>query len=301
MTISLFQACQNTQANNVFFLFNQRLYPEVHELWGAMKNRTDNEWLALYQHTMLDGLTDMSPLLIKVADGNPGETLFWALNQAMSDVVHAGFIIETDWSLEELHQHWLQWIDVLKPNDEPLHLPVYFPLLFQRLWDVLDEKEKIRFKGKQYRLYTLIKNAEGECVLQPFSEFAGVETDHEPQAFIHYQFTQQSFDDYFYPERIEALVTGLYEKYYQESDQTLEWVREHFHEGLALAKQKYLSTDTIDQETFATYRFILGNRFYEHPEFARVHGANSLRDRIDRFADITRRVRDELQAYNDWS
>jgi hypothetical protein len=118
---------------------------------------------------------------------------------------------------------------------------------------------------------------------------------------VHFplQLTQDQYDRFFHPEQRHALAETLYRKLLTQYGDalSLSLVEARFDERLTLAQNRYADATELDQETFALYRFYLGDRFDEHPEFQRLLNFYSLRQAIGEFHHQYRGREDELHAY----
>lgn len=292
---SIFNAISESETGTVYFLFDQVQHPEAKAFWQAMRLRPDVQWVPLWQGSEFEHFSEASPLLITVVDGNPGESLLYWLHDYTSGYERAGLVGRYHGDLTQIHQHWLAWCSIFYPDKQQAILRFYDATVLPLFWSVLTDEQQVAFRGAHHQLYVPVIE-EQKPGLMPFFSQPLTPNVTAPQAYP-VTFTQAQYDTFFYPERLASLIDTLYSKLAPNYAWLLPraMVKARFYEGIALAQTRYPQADSLGQETFALYRFYLGDRFDEHPEFYRLLAFFPLREAIGQFNE-TFKGRDEALA-----
>lgn len=295
---SLFPLLSQAQGKQVYLLFDQVQFTQGREFWDTMKNRRDVDWYYLLSGTPLAYLEEGSPVLISVSDGNPGETLYYWLCEHLEAPERFGFIGVYDGSLAEVQRHWQNWVYFWDKNQRSMMLRFYDIAAFPLWYDILTPAQKQKFKGKHESIAFCQRSDAIDLSLFQWPELP---YEDDPQAASVYpvQLTAAQHEQFFYPQRIESLVDELFRRLAPDYAWLLpqSMVRLRFHEGLALARQRYNLATSLERETYALYRFYIADRFDEHPEFIRLMSFYSLRDAIGHFYDFYLTHQEDMSAY----
>ena len=299
---SIFEVLSETEEGTLYVIFDQVQHPEANEFWKTMRLRSDVEWCYLWQDSQYMQYQDASPVLITIADGNPGESLLYWLNDYTEHYERLGVVGRYNGSLKQIYQHWRNWLSVLYPDGQEALLRFYDPMVIASFYSVLTDIQKRAFKGEHYQLYIPCLN-EGKphlCAVMS-GEVAGEPTEELNQQSMTYpvKLTPSQYSLFFYPERLDSLIDSLHNKLAPNYAWLLprENVAIRFDEGLELAAQKYPDTDALGRETFALYRFYLGDKFDEHPDFYDLLAHHSLRNAIGKFDEKYQGRSEELMNY----
>ncbi|WP_084717542.1 DUF4123 domain-containing protein [Vibrio rhizosphaerae] len=288
-----------SERKTCYLLFDRIQFPQATEFWNTMKRREDVTWCELLRGSELQHLTDVSPLLIDIRDGNPGETLYYWLAENEPRAEQFGFVGLFDGDFSALRAHWHPWVCCLYPDLTQVMLRFYDPAVLPQWWRILTPAQQYSFQGKHQGIYLPIRD-EQQLKLRAFDlSSASVPVDPQTEIQLPLQLTQAQFDRFFYPEQLHSLVETLYQKLLPQYGESLSLaqVESRFHEGMALATEKYAGATELDKETYALYRFYLGDRFDEHPEFQRLLHFYPLRQAIGELYHQYLGREDELAAY----
>lgn len=295
---SLFEV-MSASSGTLYLLVDKQLFPKLEEFWSAFSNRSDAKWLPLYQDSDYHQLLDFSPLLIEIANGNPGETLFHWLLEQDEPYLRFGLVGVYPGTLNDVHKHWARWLTCLYPNGDHALLRFYDPSVIDKLWRVFTTDQAQSFCGYHIALYTAYNNDKSEALVKLTAKDWHNDEPYE-DAFTQFKLTQIQHDCLFYEQRVNSLASTLHEKLAPKYGWLLPYVnvKERFWEGLSIAKEKFPQESSLAHETYALYRFYLSSHFDEHPEFQRLLKLFPLRESIKQFHEMFKREPDLLDNYS---
>lgn len=296
--VSLFEV-MSSSTGTLYVLVDKMLFSQIDEFWGAFSGRLDANWLPLYHETEYHHLSDSSPLLIEIKEGNPGETLFYWLLEQDEFYSRFGLVGVYPGSLKDIHQHWARWLTCVYPDGRDAMLRFYDITVIQKLWNVLTYPQKKAFYGQHHGLYAPYSLKSDEALITLADKVWFSEDEEKNETFTQLVLTQPQYDELFYEKGIKSLACTLHNKIAPNYGWLLPYVtvENRFWEGLAIAKEKYPKESFLAHETYALYRFYLSSHFDEHPDFKSLHRQFSLRESIRRFYERFQQEPHLLDAY----
>ncbi|MEF1257065.1 DUF4123 domain-containing protein [Vibrio sp. M260112] len=298
-SVSLFDIMSNT-SDTLYLLVDKPLFPKINEFWGAFSTRNDAHWLPLYQNTDYHQLSDFSPLLIEIKEGEPGETLFFWLLEQGDAFLRFGLVGVYPGTLKEIQAHWAKWLTCIYPNGEQAMLRFYDFSVLQKLWQVFTQQQQAALCGKHIALYAPFSSEKNQalCKIQAVDWLTNQQLESQ-QKFTQLTLTQAQYDVLFYEQRINTLAGILHEKLAPQYGWLLPYanVKNLFWEGLAIAAQKYPNESSLAHETYAMYRFYLSSHFDDHPDFQTRLRQYPLRQSIGHFHQRFQQEPDLLHGY----
>ncbi|WP_332399643.1 DUF4123 domain-containing protein [Vibrio metschnikovii] len=293
---SIFNVLSETNVGTLYVIFDQVQHPEAYEFWCAMKLNQNVEWRYLWQDSQFAHFQEASPILITLYDGNPGESLLYWLNDYTENYERLGIVGRYNGGLAQIHQHWLNWVSVFYPDTQEALLRFYDPAVISFFYSILTDVQKQAFRGEHIQLYLPCIHENKPYLSAVFEEV--IEPQKEAMVYP-ITLTSEQFNTFFYPERLDSLIDSLHSTLAPDYAWLLprENVAVRFYEGLELAAKKYPNADTLGHETFALYRFYLGDKFNEHPDFYILLAHHSLRAAIGKFNQKYQGRKEELMDY----
>ena len=300
---TLFEVLSST-SETVYMLLDRLLFPGVDEFWAAFQTRQDTIWTPLYRNSKYDHLSDLSPILVDIKIGAPGETLYHWLVDQDENYPRFGFIGVSPLSFNDLRALWKPWLTCLYPNGDHALFRFYDPTVLQRVWPILKNEDQRYFLGKHSAIYLphIVQERKTLSKLVDKTDFKESKT--KPVQFHQFQLSQQQYDILFYEKRVRSLISSLHSQLAPDYAWLLPYqaVEARFREGLSIAAERYPNESTLAHETYATYRFFLSSDFDSHTQFQTLLKQYPLRKSIGRFTTMCQTHTELLNGYHqeDW-
>ncbi|SHF24996.1 DUF4123 domain-containing protein [Vibrio gazogenes] len=260
------------QDSTLYLMLDVATQDNFWQHWQSRLLAQAPEWQYLYHQTSFDHLKSVSPILIRVTDGNVGNDIL----QFLPDT-NWGCLFVSPFSLDALLKHWQCWMTIYLPNGQESLFRLYSPRILQLFLqtEFVDDADRGRLTDPFLQMLTVTNTPLVYDVL-----FCQPEARPSPL----------SQGEWFYME--DDLFTAIEALYH---DQTLaDLAIELFHEtpgtcmslgyddvilGLddSLKKAAYYPRASFqERKIFAFSRFIYGSHFWQLPQFQIVLETSSL-------------------------
>lgn len=317
----------NHSEQPVYWLVAADVHPEFQEFWLAQIQNNPCHWCRVFDGSRFEAYSGASPLLIRIEDGSPGETLFhWVLdalrgaakaedpsapNSAFdSPFENIGQIWQSPEDLQALKQQLQPWLTCHYPFDETSLFEFYRNPVMRRWLLVLSPEDKTALIGTATLYLPGVPDSEADTYFWYSAQLPQINSTTTRQLSLQKQRQQQlteqggyrlskaHYSQIFYEDRIERIVMQIYQQLVQQQGELFDpaWVQLRFEQSLELGRRLYPQEDDITIETFALYRFLISSEFYQHSEFIRLTREYSIRDSIGLFSR-SEEYRAELQQH----
>ncbi|MCE0559154.1 DUF4123 domain-containing protein [Motilimonas sp. E26] len=287
------------QQHYLYLLLDVAKFDEFWEQWQARSNKAQTQWCYLYQKTRFDHLSQVSPLLIQVEEGEFADDVLQWLSALLSN--DWGILFSSTLTLESVLSHWQSWLTCFLPNGSETLFRFYEPnimalFLTDESFDDNDRQTLVGVCGEiflateiphQYtRLYV---NTEREDVCLPNAPW-----------FYFEQEQLDAIDGLYYQERLSELAVELF-KLAPSICMPLSkrQVKAGLHQGIELAKQQFPNAPSKAKEHFSLQRFLLGSRFYQHASFFLITQTLPLLNALIEFSNNSRYKQEVEERFHD--
>ncbi|RRO02856.1 DUF4123 domain-containing protein [Pectobacterium aquaticum] len=267
-------------------------YPELPEYWQAFQPAAAEIWQPLYFGKGAESWQMWAPIVVKIEEGKPGETLLHWLTDTQPARQSGVILMHGELTLQQMADFWQQRIFCLWPDGTRALFRSYASEVLLAWWSTLDRAAQTDFLGPLNNLYLPIVNSKcGEYQL-----FAQQDVNKEKKNDInqiyhitltHYQYYLLANDN-----RLHRLANELF---FFVSAQCffpldIEIVKSRFISGIALAENYYPKASEAECEAWSAHRWVLGSEFYLHPIFIHLTERYSIADSIRIFKSEPERI-----------
>ncbi|MCY9850673.1 DUF4123 domain-containing protein [Pectobacterium jejuense] len=276
----------------LFAIISPLSYPKLPEYWQAFQPAASDIWQPLRFGKDAENWQMWAPIVVKIEEGKPGETLLHWLTETQPDR-HSGVILmHGELTLQQVADFWQQRISCLWPDGTKALFRSYAPDVLSAWWSTLDLAAQTDFLGPLNNLYLPIVNSErGEYQL-----FAQPDVNKENKSDInqtyhitltHYQYYLLANDN-----RLHRLANELFLFVSAQCvfPLDIEIVKARFISGIALAGNYYPKASEAECEAWSAHRWVLGSEFYLHPIFIHLTERYSIADSIRIFKSEPERI-----------
>ncbi|MBE5223379.1 DUF4123 domain-containing protein [Pectobacterium sp. A113-S21-F16] len=267
-------------------------YPELPEYWQAFQPAAAEIWQPLYFGKGAESWQMWAPIVVKIEEGKPGETLLHWLTDTQPARQSGVILMHSELALQQVIDFWQQRIFCLWPDGTRALFRSYAPEVLLAWWSTLDFAAQTDFLGPLNNLYLPIVNSKcGEYQL-----FAQQDVNKEKKNDInqiyhitltHYQYYLLANDN-----RLHRLANELFlfvsAQCFFPLD--IEIVKARFISGIALAENYYPKASEAECEAWSAHRWVLGSEFYLHPIFIHLTERYSIADSIRIFKSEPERI-----------
>ncbi|WP_116186552.1 DUF4123 domain-containing protein [Pectobacterium aquaticum] len=267
-------------------------YPELPEYWQAFQPAAAEIWQPLYFGKGAESWQMWAPIVVKIEEGKPGETLLHWLTETQPARQSGVILMHGELTLQQMADFWQQRIFCLWPDGTRALFRSYASEVLLAWWSTLDRAAQTDFLGPLNNLYLPIVNSKcGEYQL-----FAQQDVNKEKKNDInqiyhitltHYQYYLLANDN-----RLHRLANELFLFVSAQCFFSLdiEIVKARFISGIALAENYYPKASEAECEAWSAHRWVLGSEFYLHPIFIHLTERYSIADSIRIFKSEPERI-----------
>lgn len=284
---TLFEISQR-HAFPLYAIIDPLNYPALPEFWRAFQPVAAQLWQPLRFDKQAADWQVWAPMVVKVTEGGPGETLLHWLVDTQSAKHHGVILMNAELSLKAMAAYWQKRITCLWPDGTRALLRSYAPEVLSSWWQTLDDNAKTNFLGPLTSLYLPIADSEhGQYRLLIEREKGG-----EVNPDYQIQLTRDQFYLLADENRLHRLANELFlfvsTLYFLPLD--IEVVKSRFISGIKLAKVRYPRATEAECEAWSAHRWVLGSEFFQHPAFIHLSEHYTLGDSIRIFKAESERV-----------
>ncbi|MCL2891250.1 DUF4123 domain-containing protein [Brenneria tiliae] len=263
-------------------------YPDLPQFWRAFQPAAIDLWQALRFDKQAADWQAWAPIVVKVEQGGPGETLLHWLVDTQPATHHGVILMNGDLSLRQVVAHWQQRITCLWPDGDLALMRSYAPEVLLPWWRTLDGDAQTDFLGSLNNLYLPLPDDEQGRYQLLIEREKGGETPPDYQIQLtRYQFYLLADNN-----RLHRLANELFlfagTLYFFPLD--IEVVKSRFISGIELAKERYPQATEAECEAWSAHRWVLGSEFFQHPVFIHLIEHHTLGDSIRIFKSASERI-----------
>jgi hypothetical protein len=305
----ILSTCSNKQ---IYLLVDTVFYDDFWDFWSSFQPKARQSWCYLFQNSRYEALTSVSPLLITIEEGGAGETLYYWLLEHPLLFSNACMLIKSQLPLRELLHFWHQRISAIYPNGECDLLACYSSPLLAMFWRSLSPIEQGQFLGEQTHIYlpTVLLLSEQQLNDEPtiataseFSLLASDPTnDHVEDSEnifsidVPYRLSDGQYEQLSRSQRRYRMVNDIFLRLSQYFTFVLDidHLTSLFFSSIDMAQKAYPKESEFSLETFAVYRFVLENDYFDNPDFKALLFQYDLRTSIQMFYQQHPPIYDDL-------
>lgn len=298
----LFQILNADTSKQVYLLVDPAFYDDFWPFWSSFQPKARQLWCDLFQNGPYDALASMSPLIIKIEEGGAGETLYYWLVKQSELFNKACLLIESRLSLNELRDFWQQRISAIYPNEQCDLLVSYSPPLLKLFWLSLSANEQALFLAEDTDIYLpaalFLQDMQDSAAIKPpsancFSRLTchpldalQAATDNGFSIEAPYKLNDSQYELLSRNQRRYRMVNDIFLRLSQYFTFVLDidHISSLFYSSIEMAKANYPNESEFALETFAVYRFVLENDYYQNAEFKALQSTYDLRTSIQIFS-----------------
>ncbi|MBJ7224040.1 MULTISPECIES: DUF4123 domain-containing protein [unclassified Brenneria] len=284
---SLFEISQR-HALPLYAIIDPLNYPALPEFWRAFQPMAADLWRTLHFDKQAADWQFCAPIVVKIEEGGPGETLLhWLVDT--QPAVHRGVILMNSAApLQPVVDCWQRRIACRWPDGTSALLRSYAPEVLLPWWQTLDDAAKMDFLGPLTSLYLPISDSEhGQYRLLIEQEKGG-----EANPDYQIQLTRYQFYLLADANRLHRLANELF--LFVSTlclfPLDIEVVKSRFLSGIELAKARYPRATEAECEAWSAHRWVLGSEFFQHPAFIHLTKHHTLGDSIRIFKAEPERI-----------
>lgn len=267
-------------------------YPELPEYWQAFQPAASDIWQQLHFGKDAESWQMWAPIVVKIEEGKPGETLLHWLNETQPARQSSVILMHCELALQQVIDFWQQRIFCLWPDGTRALFRSYAPDVLSAWWSTLDRAAQTDFLGSLNNMYLPIVSSErGEYQL-----FAQQEMNNKNKNEIKkdYQINLTRYQYYLLANnnRLHRLANELFLFVSAQCvfPLDIEIVKARFISGIALAEKYYPKASEAECEAWSAHRWVLGSEFYLHPIFIHLTERYSIADSIRIFKSEPERI-----------
>ncbi|MEQ9867873.1 DUF4123 domain-containing protein [Pectobacterium odoriferum] len=267
-------------------------YPELPEYWQAFQPAASDIWQQLHFGKDAESWQMWAPIVVKIEEGKPGETLLHWLNETQPARQSGVILMHCELALQQVIDFWQQRIFCLWPDGTRALFRSYAPDVLSAWWSTLDRAAQTDFLGSLNNMYLPIVSSErGEYQL-----FAQQEMNNKNKNEIKkdYQINLTRYQYYLLDNnnRLHRLANELFLFVSAQCvfPLDIEIVKARFISGIALAEKYYPKASEAECEAWSAHRWVLGSEFYLHPIFIHLTERYSIADSIRIFKSEPERI-----------
>ncbi|MBI0561696.1 DUF4123 domain-containing protein [Pectobacterium parmentieri] len=267
-------------------------YPKLPEYWQAFQPAAADIWQQLHFGKDAENWQMWAPIVVKVEEGKPGETLLHWLTDTQPERHGSVILMHGELTLQQMTDFWQQRIFCLWPDGTKALFRSYAPDILSTWWPTLDPAAQTNFLGPLNNLYLpIVHNEHGEYQLfaqQGIKNKEKVEINKEYQIQLtNYQYNLLTNDN-----RLHRLANALFLFVSAQCifPLDIERVKTRFISGIALAAKYYPKASEAECEAWSAHRWVLGSEFYLHPIFIHLTERYSIADSIRIFKSEPDRI-----------
>ncbi|KGA39653.1 hypothetical protein BV924_22775 [Pectobacterium odoriferum] len=267
-------------------------YPELPEYWQAFQPAASDIWQQLHFGKDAESWQMWAPIVVKIEEGKPGETLLHWLNETQPARQSGVILMHCELALQQVIDFWQQRIFCLWPDGTRALFRSYAPDVLSAWWSTLDRAAQTDFLGSLNNMYLPIVSSErGEYQL-----FAQQEMNNKNKNEIKkdYQINLTRYQYYLLANnnRLHRLANELFLFVSAQCvfPLDIEIVKARFISGIALAEKYYPKASEAECEAWSAHRWVLGSEFYLHPIFIHLTERYSIADSIRIFKSEPERI-----------
>jgi hypothetical protein len=280
-TYSLFNLMSIDSTSESYALIEPSYFVGFWQFWNSFQPSAQHHWCFLFEGTDYQGMETIGPIVVRIYDGSPGETLYYWLMEQMAGAIHGVIVCHGPKSLLQVKDHWQNKLTYSLATGETGLLAVYLPTVLTDWWPMLSPAEQAGFMGDMLNIYLPSTEAN---VLVPLDKKDNSQAgqDAAPQIIFPYKLSTEQFQFLDRHSRYYTLSNALYFRlaanafcHFEPED-----IYRHFLAGIAIAATHYPKGTSFEHETLATYRFQYGRDFYQEQTFINLTKQHSLRESI---------------------
>ncbi|MEH0874514.1 DUF4123 domain-containing protein [Pectobacterium cacticida] len=267
-------------------------YPTLPEYWQAFQSTAANIGQSLYFGKQARNWQRWAPIVVKVEEGKPGETLLYWLNETQPTRHNGVILTQGELTLSQMADFWQQRIFCLWPDGTRALFRSYAPEVLSAWWPTLSSGAQRAFLGPLNTLYLpIIESERGEYQLFSQQE-KGLENTSDISKPYQIQLTQDQYYLLAQDNRLHRLANELFlfVSTHCVFPLDIEIVKARFISGITLAQKYYPKAREAECEAWSAHRWILGSEFYRHPTFMYLTEHYSLADSIRIFKSEPDRI-----------
>lgn len=261
----------------LYLFIDVKTQTQFWQRWEIQLQSHKKEWCFYYDLTPFSHLKDVSPIVVKLKDGNVGNDILQTLTTE-----RWGFIASTPFSLETISDHFRRWLTAFFPNGHEHLFRWYSPKVLQTCLTSteFDDEDKRLLVHPYYSLYC--PHSDGQYhELYTQSTVLASQSLLPANGWFHIE--QEFLDEInalYYQSALAEMAIELF-KTVPVVCMGLEYsqVIKGLDDGLIRAA-KYRRTTAHVRKMFAFYRFIFGSHFWELSEFVSKVKMGSLSDAL---------------------
>ncbi|GGJ00607.1 hypothetical protein GCM10007978_42860 [Shewanella hanedai] len=305
----LFEILSTRSNKQVYLLVDAAFYEDFWDFWSSFQPKARQSWCYLFQNSAYDELRSESPLLIIIEEGEAGETLYYWLLEQPQLFSKACMLIESLLSLHQLLHFWHQRISAMYPNGECDLLTCYSSPLLALFWPSLSPKEQADFVGIDNQIYLptclLLNEAQrldnSAEIETGFSLLTWAQIDEDGTADntfsidSPYRLSDSQYELLTRSQRRHRMVNDIFLRLSQYFAFVLDinQLSALFFSSIEIAKEAYPDEAEFSFETFAVYRFVLDNDYFETSDFKALQPKYDLRTSIQMFSQLNPPIYDK--------
>ena len=300
----------STRSNQqIYLLVDVVLYEDFWSFWSSFQPKAQSSWCYLFQDSPYDDSRSTSPILVLIDEGQAGETLYYWLLERSAFFSKACMLIKSTLSLHELRYFWLPRMTAIYPNGEGYLFASYSSPLLAIFWFTLSVNEQANFLGEYTDIYlptSLFLSEKKTC--DKASESDGCFTvlmvsNHivAPTKAVFsidspYILSDSQYERLTREERRHRMVNDIFLRLsqYVSFALNIEHLSALYFNSIELAKKRCPGERDFSFETFAAYRFVLENDYFEEPAFKALLSKYDLRTCIQMFTELNPPIYDEI-------
>jgi|GEM_PF-3072100 len=310
----LFSLMSEQPELQTYLLVNTLLAPKFWEFWPNFQQQLEAEACFLFAQSKYQELQSISPIIVPIKDGSVGETLYYWMLENQAQAQQSMLLCQAQLDLAAMQQHWQNRLDCIYPNGDESLLNAYSPGTLKLFLPSLSPEQQQGFIQPLHRIYRLVEPApetDPQAGLDASERVAA--TDQAASSLLAKPQTPQQdawhclgqaeaaikllpfpqpyvLNDYQHGVLTQAyrrhqMANDIYSRLsqYHNFELELEHIHQLFLHSIEQAAELYPDADELGHETWATYRFILGSHFFQHPQFLALLQSHNLRSAIERF------------------